>query len=84
MTISEVILIGGNWQKARKEHTCWLCGETIVKGEGYYRTSGTVGGKFFSVKHCRQTCECTAEMLDQNPHLAHRVFLPTFKSGDRP
>ena len=50
-----------------------------AKGEGYFRTTGTVGGKMFSVKHCRKTCECTAEMLDQNPQLAHRVFEPTFK-----
>ena len=75
----KVNIFGCGWRRAAKEHTCWLCGETIAKGEGYFRTTGTVGGKMFSVKHCRKTCECTAEMLDQNPQLAHRVFEPTFK-----
>ncbi|QXN71566.1 hypothetical protein RCIROH_67 [Rhodobacter phage RcIroh] len=79
MSVPQVNIFGGGWQRAAKEHTCWLCGETIAKGEGYFRTTGTVGGKMFSVKHCRKTCECTAEMLDQNPQLAHRVFEPTFK-----
>ena len=79
MSVPQVNIFGGGWQRAAKEHTCWLCGENIAKGEGYFRTTGTVGGKMFSVKHCRKTCECTAEMLDQNPQLALRVFEPTFK-----
>ena len=32
-------------------------------------------------RHAKDFCElygCTAEMLDQNPQLAHRVFEPTF------
>ena len=79
MTTPAVNIFGGGYQRAAKEHTCWLCGETIAKGEGYFRTTGTVGGKMFSVKHCRKKCECTADLLDQNPQLAHRVFEPTFK-----
>ena len=32
-------IFGGGYQRAAKEHTCWLCGETIAKGEGYFRTA---------------------------------------------
>lgn len=73
-------IFGGGYQRAAKAHTCWLCGETIQKGAGYFRTAGTLDGKMFSVKHCRTTCECAAEMLDQNPHLAPSVFHPTFSA----
>ena len=71
MSVPKVNIFGGGWQRAAKEYTCWLCGETIAKGEGYFRTTGTVGGKMFNVKHCRKTCECTADLLEQNPQLAH-------------
>lgn len=78
--MTEVSLFGGGWQRARKEHTCWCCGRVIPKGEGYFRTAGTVDGRMFSVKHCRTKCECTAELLDQNPRLAPAVFAPTLPS----
>lgn len=74
MTIN---IFGGSYQRARKDHTCWLCGDTIAKGTAYFRTSGVFDGKMFSVKHCRATCECTGEMLDQDPHLHPAVFHPT-------
>ncbi len=77
----QINLFGGGWQRANKEHVCWCCGEPIAKGEGYFRTAGTVDGRMFSIKHCRRTCECTAEMLDQNPDLARFVFNPTLNSG---
>lgn len=45
MTTPAVNIFGGGYQRAAKEHTCWLCGETIAKGEGYFRTAGvSVGG----------------------------------------
>jgi hypothetical protein len=69
-------LFGGGFQRAKKDHTCWCCGRVISKGEGYFKTTGTMNGKIFSVKHCRKTCECTAEMLDQNPDLRIYVFEP--------
>ncbi len=81
MEFPKLNLFGGGWQRANKEHVCWQCGETIAKGEGYFRTAGTVDGKMFSIKHCRKTCECTAELLDQNRDLAPLVFNPTLKSG---
>lgn len=75
-----VTLFGGDYQRARKEHICWLCGDTIPVGTGYFKTTGKLDGRMFSVKHCRSKCECTAEMLDQNPNLAPAVFHPTFAS----
>ena len=52
MTVPRINIFGGGWQRAAKEHTCWLCGETIAKGEGYFRTAGTVGGYL-----AREACE---------------------------
>lgn len=71
------VIFGHRYWRARKDYTCWLCGGTIAKGSGYLRTAGTVKGRMFSVKHCREKCECTAEVLEQNPHLAQAVFHPT-------
>jgi hypothetical protein len=76
--MNTVNLFGHSHQRARKDHTCWDCGDVIPKGEGYYRTAGTVNGRMFSVKHCRKKCETTWERLDQNPHLAPAVFAPSF------
>lgn len=70
-------LFGGGYRKARKSHVCWCCGKTIEPGEGYFSTCGNMNGSMFSVKHCRKTCECTAELLDQNPDLRPAVFYPT-------
>lgn len=70
-------LFGSAYQSARKEHKCWLCGDSIPKGTKYFRTAGSLDGRMFSVKHCREECECTAEVLDQNPHLSPAVFSPT-------
>lgn len=78
--MNTVNLFGGGWQRARKDHICWDCGDVIPKGDGYHRTAGTVNGRMFSVKHCRKNCECCAEMLDQNPHLSPAVFAPTLET----
>lgn len=67
-------MFGGGFQRARKEHNCWCCGRKINKGEGYWKTKGKVGGRMFEVKHCRTTCECVPEILDQNPQLVRHVF----------
>ena len=63
-----ISLIGGSWQRARKEHECYCCHRTIAKGEGYFRTFGKVDGKPFTVKHCRTKCEIFADTLDQHPN----------------
>lgn len=76
--MTDLKLFGFSYQRAAKDHKCWLCGDPIPKGTAYFRTAGTLDGRMFSVKHCRNKCECTAEMLDQNPHLAPAVFSPTF------
>ncbi|PTX49079.1 hypothetical protein IQ03_02446 [Gemmobacter caeni] len=70
-------IFGHQWRRAAKDHTCWLCGGRISRGEGYFISTGTVDGKMFSVKHCRSKCECAAETLEQNPHLWPAVFSPT-------
>ena len=80
MSHSQMNLFGGGWQRAAKAHVCWCCARTIEKGEGYFKTTGTLHGKMFSVKHCRTTCECTGEMLDQNYDLALAVFYPTISA----
>lgn len=67
-------LFGGSYQKARKPHRCWCCGKTIEAGAAYFKTVGKYNGEIFMVKHCRKTCECVSEMLDQNPHLGPRAF----------
>lgn len=61
-----ITVIGGSWQRARKDHICWGCGGTIAPGEGYFRTFGKSDGKPFAVKHCRPKCEIIGDMLDQH------------------
>jgi hypothetical protein len=80
-SMNTVNIFGGGYQRARKDHTCWTCGQPIPKGERFFRTACTVNGKMFTVKHCRIRCECTSEMLDQNPQLAAHVFSTTLKEG---
>ena len=60
-------MFGHRFRRARRPHKCWACGETITAGERYFVTTGKLDGAMWSVKHCRKTCECTAEMIDQNP-----------------
>lgn len=84
--IPVVNIFAHSWQQAVKEHTCWLCGDTIQKGQIYMRTGGTVNGKMFKVKHCREKCEIAAEILYDNPDLAleaHKITLnmPPIKEG---
>lgn len=74
---SDFEMFGHTYQTARMTHNCWCCGRNIEVGECYFRTNGKLKGRMFSVKHCRSTCECTAEMLDQNPSLRVAVFHPT-------
>lgn len=74
MTIS---IFSHGYERARQDYTCWCCGEVILNGASYFTTGGTVEGRFFKVKHCRSKCECTSEMLDQNPYLHLAVFSPT-------
>lgn len=40
------------WRKARKEHKCIACCETILKGNFYRYSSGVFDGTGFSEKHC--------------------------------
>lgn len=67
-------MFGHEYRKARKVHTCWTCSGTIAIGEKYFITSGKINGTMFAVKHCRKTCECTAEMIDQNPQVWPQVL----------
>lgn len=81
-----VTIFSHSWQRAKKEYTCWLCGDTIQVGQRYLQTGGTVNGNFFKVKHCREKCEIASEILDQHPDLAllaHQVTLnmPPLHSG---
>jgi len=38
--------------RAKKEHKCSMCGETIKVGERYCRYSGKYDGEFFDEKQC--------------------------------
>lgn len=52
--------------KARKEHKCYWCGDTIMPGEKYYRVAGIYEGDFSTRKEC-DTCNTTvAEYCEQN------------------
>lgn len=67
-------IFGGDYRRARKTHICWLCGKEIPANTKYFTTNGKVGGKMFSVKHHRETCEIVPEHLDQNVKLRPSVF----------
>lgn len=51
-------------RKARKEHTCHICGKMIEKGERYHHETGKWDGDFFN----RNTCKVCA--LIRNDYLA--------------
>lgn len=40
------------WRKARKEHWCCACEETIRPGDRYHYSSGVFDNSGFSYKHC--------------------------------
>lgn len=42
--------LNATWRKARKEHECVWCGETIVKGERYLDETGLMDGDFINQK----------------------------------
>ena len=57
-----------NWHRARKEHTCVWCGETIHKGNLYDRVVGVYDGDLQDNcfhPECRLACE---EYFRNNPH----------------
>lgn len=78
-----IAIFGHAYRRARKDYICWSCERVITKGSKYFRTSGTVDGKMFSVKHCRENCECTSDALNQNAYLANAVFHPTLRSWEQ-
>jgi hypothetical protein len=42
----------GSWVRARKEHRCYACRETIRPSDLYHREAGAQEGDFFLHKHC--------------------------------
>jgi hypothetical protein len=72
-----VSIFAHSWQRAKKEHICWLCGDPIAIGQRYFQTGGTVNGKMFKVKHCREKCEIVSEILNDNPDLALLAYQVT-------
>lgn len=64
-----------------KDQICWACGRTLTKGnpeDAFWRESGIMDGKRWTIKICRRDCECNGyEMLDQNPHMRPAVLYPT-------
>lgn len=44
--------LSSEWLKARKEHTCFACHETIRKGDRYHRTAQLYDGTPDVFKHC--------------------------------
>lgn len=79
-TYKQLELFGGGFQRARKIHECWTCGRKIQVGETYYKTNGKYDGNMFSVKHCRQTCETTPELIDQNNDLGVHLHKKTLRN----
>jgi hypothetical protein len=52
------------WRKARKEHACCACRETIRSGDVYRVSSGVWDGTPATFKHCAR-CWAIHEMLDE-------------------
>lgn len=56
------------WQKARKEHKCCACRETIRKGDRYHVTSGTWDHDFSSHEQCAR-CRRVWEILQYDMNI---------------
>lgn len=41
-----------SWRKARKEHRCFACLETIRKGDRYHHVAQVYDGEFATFAHC--------------------------------
>lgn len=50
---------------AHKEHRCWICGETIRKGERYSRESGKFDGRFIDDCVCAKCHVYREEYLEK-------------------
>ena len=51
-------------RKARKEHRCYACGETIRRGDRYRYTSGVWDGRGESFRHCLQCAAILSHLTD--------------------
>ena len=40
------------WRRARKEHRCYACHETVRVGDRYHVNAGRWDGKVEDIKHC--------------------------------
>jgi hypothetical protein len=74
ITMADFETWGCRLPKAAKPHRCWLCGDTIAKGDKYWRINGKAYNKPFSVPSCRPKCELLPETLDQNPHMRSQLW----------
>lgn len=63
------------WRRARKQHECYACHETIRTGDLYHIDSQRLDGEFYRFKHCARcwrmieflwsyTCDAVAYDLD--------------------
>lgn len=50
------------WRKARKEHTCDACHETIAPGQRYHRTALLYDGSWSTTNRCER-CQAIFEHL---------------------
>ena len=52
------------WRKARKEHVCFACRETIRAGDRYHYTSQIDKGEFNQFKHCARCWAICGAILE--------------------
>jgi hypothetical protein len=59
-----VITFSDECRIARKDHVCYRCKNTILKGSAYHYFAGVEEGKFVAVKEC-EACHYGWGMDDQ-------------------
>lgn len=59
---------------ARKEHKCWICGETIHRGERYSRESGKYDGVFHDDAVCASCHVYRDEYLEESGYGEYDVW----------
>jgi hypothetical protein len=69
--------------KARKENTCFICGETIHKGDTIRSITTIYEGEIGTARYCTKCCEAMEVWDEDDTELTERYNIPYKKKGNQ-